>query len=132
MKFGKYLISVVNTTDPEWAMFFLNYKALKWILRKKRTSGQEIEEKQNGGSGESKTGEENVLASTDISSEMCSVKRNHKLGRKRRNRDDGIVSHGGGMGIVLNRTVPGEYETNTARDIVALHPLELDFFRRKQ
>ncbi len=42
MKFGKHIVGVVDGVNPEWAPFFLNYKALKMVLKKSTLKRQMV------------------------------------------------------------------------------------------
>ncbi len=146
MKFGKHLISVVDAADPEWALFFLNYKALKKILKNSvREDKQMIEgggtgesgtcngrgEIKKGGSGNTRRGREIVLASSTDNSESHHSGDSNKLVPERRIRDDGAISHDG-TGTILNQTLPEESESNAGLESLVIPSSEMPFFRCKQ
>ncbi len=143
MKFCKHLLSLVDAANPEWALFYLDYKALKKIL--KISSREDKQMIDVGGAGESgtcngrgeinKSGRGNTRRGKEVArtngtdkSESHQSGESNKLGSKRRKRDDGSISHNG-TGTIL--TFPAESESSTGLESLITPSPEMPFFRCK-
>ncbi len=124
MKFGKYLSSVVDTANPEWVLFFLNYKALKQILKKSTLRNRQMVEGDMDVLGiPNERGEIMEVGSSDSrrEEEVPSIMRNNY-----------VVSHNR-WGMNSNQPQNEESESNTEQESMDISPLKVaEFFRCKQ
>ncbi len=122
MKFGKYLSSVVDTANPEWVLFFLNYKALKQILKKSTLRNRQmIEDVMNVSGIHNERGGIKEVGSSDSRREEEMLQR-----------DNDVISHNRRV-TNSNWPQPKESESNTEQERMVRSPLQaVEFFRCKQ